>query len=98
MTKFVHSRMISDVSGRTDGSVTWDPGVVGNGQTTVQAFTFTGAAFGDYAIVAPPYDMQSCVAAAYVDSADSVTVLVHNASGGSKTFSSGSWKVRLIKA
>ena len=82
-----------------DGTFTWNPGTLTNGSgATSSAVTVTGAALGDFARVAAPYDLQGVLATAYVSAANTVVVRVQNATGGSVTLASGTWRVRVVKA
>ena len=80
------------------GSVVWDPGnlVDGAGETSA-LITVTGAAFGDYVMVAAPYDLQDCTVTGYVQAANKVEIRLQNESGGAKDLASGTWKVRVVR-
>lgn len=80
------------------GSTTWNPGslVDGAGETS-SAITVTGAAFGDYVIVAAPYDLQGITATAYVSAANTVRIRIQNETGSTIDLASGSWTVRVLK-
>ena len=82
-----------------EGTFTWTPGTLtsGNGVTS-SAVTVTGAALGDFAMVAAPYDLGGILATAYVNGANTAVVRVQNATGGSVTLASGTWRVRVVKA
>ena len=60
--------------------------------------TVTGAALGDFARVAAPYDLQGIVATAYVNAANTAVVRLQNLTGGSVTLASGTWRARVTKA
>ncbi len=79
------------------GSFVWDPGSIANGAGGSTNITITGAAFGDAVIIFPPYDMQNIILSAFVQAADTVTVLLFNVSGGAKDLASGTWKYKIIK-
>lgn len=82
-----------------EGSASWNPGTIANGAgVTSSSITVTGAAFGDYVLAAAPYDLQGIAAHAYVAAADTVKIQLVNATGGSVSLGSGTWKVRLVKA
>ena len=84
---------------KIDGTVTWNPGTVANASgVTSPAVTVTGAALGDLAIVAAPYDLQGMQATAYINAANSAVIRVTNLTGASVTLASGTWRVRVIKA
>ena len=78
------------------GSVTWDPGSLGDGADETISLTVTGAALGDYVLVSAPYDLQDCIATAYVQAADTVKVRLQNESGRIVDLASGTWKAKVI--
>ncbi len=82
-----------------DGTFSWNPGTLANGSgATSSAVTMTGAALGDFARVAAPYDLQGVMATAYVSASNSVVVRLQNQTGGNVTLASGTWRVRVTKA
>jgi hypothetical protein len=84
---------------KLDATVTWNPGAVANAAgVTSSALTVTGAAPGDLAIVAAPYDLQGIQATAYVNAANSAVIRLTNLTGAAVTLASGTWRVRVIKA
>jgi hypothetical protein len=84
---------------KLDITTTWNPGAITNASgATSSALTITGAALGDLAIVAAPYDLQGVQATAYVNATNSVVIRLTNLTGSSVTLASGSWRVRVIKA
>jgi peptidoglycan/xylan/chitin deacetylase (PgdA/CDA1 family) len=87
-----------DSMGGYQGTVTWDPGSLDNGagETSV-AITVTGAALGDFAMVAAPYDLQGITATAYVSAPNTVKIRLQNGTGGIIDLASGVWKVKVIK-
>ncbi|NTU76218.1 MAG: DUF2793 domain-containing protein [Alphaproteobacteria bacterium] len=77
----------------------WNPGTLANGSgASSSSVTVTGAAFGDLAQVAAPYDLQGVTATAYVNAANSVVVRLQNLTGSSVSLTSGTWRVRVNKA
>jgi len=79
-------------------SVNWNPGTVVNGAgITSGAIAVAGVGFGDFVLVAAPYDLRGVLATAYVNAAGSVVVRLHNATGGSIIFVSGLWKLCIVK-
>lgn len=81
-----------------EASVTWNPGTINNGSgLTSSAITVTGVAFGDFAQVAAPYDLQGLMATAYVSAANTVAVRLQNLTGSNVTLGSGTWKVRVAR-
>ncbi|MDR3450732.1 MAG: DUF2793 domain-containing protein [Alphaproteobacteria bacterium] len=84
---------------KIDGTATWNPGAIAGGSgATSSAITVTGAALGDFAMVAAPYDLQGLQATAYVNAANSVVIRLANSTGSSVTLASGTWRVRVTKA
>ncbi|MDR3425301.1 MAG: DUF2793 domain-containing protein [Alphaproteobacteria bacterium] len=84
---------------KIDGTVVWNPGAIATSAgMTSSALTVTGAALGDLAIVAAPYDLQGVQATAYVNAANSAVIRLTNLTGSSVTLASGTWRVRVIKA
>lgn len=82
-----------------DATATWNPGTITTGSgATSSAITVTGAALGDFAKVAAPYDLQGVIATAYVSAANTVVVRLQNQTGSSVTLASGTWRVRVTKA
>lgn len=60
---------------RLEGSTTWDPTSMLPGQSqTSPGITVTGCGFGDFVIVAAPYDLQGILAQAYVSAANTVKI------------------------
>ncbi len=82
-----------------DGTISWNPGAISSGAgATSSSITVTGAALGDLAIVAAPYDMQGVIAHAYVSAANTAKIQIANLTGSSVTLGSGTWRVRVAKA
>ncbi|HEU0117835.1 MAG TPA: DUF2793 domain-containing protein [Alphaproteobacteria bacterium] len=84
---------------KLDATTTYNPGAIStaSGQTS-SAITVTGAALGDFVIVAAPYDLQGVDATAYVSAANTVKIRLNNLTGSTVTLASGTWRVRVIKA
>jgi len=80
------------------GSFTYDPSnlVDGAGETS-SSVTVTGAALGDFVMIAAPYDLQGITVTAYVSAANTIVVRVQNESGGTLNLASGSWKYKVIR-
>ena len=80
------------------GTITWDPAnlVDGAGETS-NSITVTGAALGDYVVVAAPYDLQGMICSGYVSASNTVKIRVQNESGGAIDLASGVWKVKVTK-
>ncbi|MDE1901657.1 MAG: DUF2793 domain-containing protein [Alphaproteobacteria bacterium] len=84
---------------KIDGTATWNPGAIAaSSGATSAAITVTGAALGDFAAVAAPYDLQGVQATAYVNAANSAVIRLVNSTGSAVTLASGTWRVRISKA
>ncbi len=84
---------------KLDVTTTFNPGAIISGSGTLSSgITLTGAALGDFAIVAAPYDLQGLDATAYVSAANTVKIRLSNLTGSTVTLASGTWRVRVIKA
>lgn len=82
-----------------DATFVWNPGTIASGSGAVSSgVTVTGAALGDFAHVAAPYDLQGVQASAYVSAANTVVVCLQNVTGSGVTLASGTWRVRAVKA
>lgn len=77
---------------------TFDPSsLVDAAGETSAAQTVPGAAFGDFVLVAAPYDLQGITVTAYVSAANTVVVRVQNESGGTLNLADGTWRVVVLK-
>jgi hypothetical protein len=83
-------------AGFLEGSVTWDPASVANGAQVTKTVTVTGAALGDFAIPSFSLDTAGLSLSADVTSANTVTVKLHNTSGGAVDLASGILRVRVF--
>jgi hypothetical protein len=84
---------------KLSGSATFNPGTISSASgVTSAAITVTGTVFGDYAMVAAPYDLQGVDATAYVSASNTVKIRLNNLTGSSITLASGTWTVRVVKA
>jgi hypothetical protein len=84
---------------KIDATTTWNPGAITNSSGALSpAITVTGAALGDFAMVAAPYDLQGLDAGAYVSAANTVKIRLSNLTGATVTLASGTWRVRVVKA
>lgn len=72
------------------------PSIAASGQATAPV-TVTGAALGDYVLVAAPYDLQGVGAHGYVSAANTVTVLLKNGTAAAVDLASGTWKIKVLK-
>lgn len=80
-----------------NGSAAINPASLVDGAGATQAVTVTGAAFGDFVMVAAPYDLQDVTVTGYVSGADTVEIRIQNESGSTVDLGLGSWKVKVIK-
>ncbi len=77
-------------------SFTWNPGSLADGAgETSAAVIVAGAAFGDFAQAAAPYDLQDVQCTAYVCAAGTVRVRLQNETGGVVDLAEGTWKVKV---
>lgn len=92
-----------DLGGKTlftsalNATATIDPASLLDAAGATSTVTVTGAALGDYVLVAAPYDLQGITVTAYVSAADTVSIRVQNESGATVDLASGTWKVKVLK-
>lgn len=78
--------------------VTVDPASIADGDSATLEVDAPGAAFGDYVLVAPPYDLQDLnLGAPYVSAAGKVSIPLLNNTGGAVDLGEGDWKVKVIR-
>lgn len=82
-----------------EGTIVWDPGDLADGAgETSASITATGAALGDYVLVAAPYDLQDLIATGYVQATNTVEIRIQNENAGANVnLASGTWKVKVMK-
>lgn len=82
-----------------EATATVDPADLADGVgETIAAVSVSGAALGDYVVVAAPYDLQDLIVTAYVQAANVVEIRIQNENaGGNVDLASGTWKIRVIK-
>ncbi len=84
---------------KIDVTAPWTPGTIApSSGLTSAVLTAPGAALGDFAVVAAPYDLQGLQATASVNATDSVVIRLNNLTGSGVTLGAGTWRVRVIKA
>lgn len=84
---------------KIDITTSWTPGTIAaSGGLLSSAIAVTGAALGDFAMVAAPYDLQGLDATAYVSAANTVKIRLSNLTGAGVTLGAGTWRVRVTKA
>lgn len=76
-------------------SVTWDPPNLASGASETTTITVTGAALGNYVQVSFSLDLQGLPLVGYVSSANTVTVVLSNLTGGAINLASGTLKARV---
>ena len=83
-----------DGSSQLLGTLTWYPGSLTNEAQAVSNMTVTGAAVGDFVLVAPPVDVQGMLVSANVISASTVEIVLQNEIGATNLIdlASGVWK------
>lgn len=64
---------------------------------TTYPVTVTGAALGDFVMVAAPYDLTDITVTAYVQAANTVEIRIQNESGATSLLGSGLWKIKVLK-
>lgn len=80
------------------GTQVWDPASIANGAgLTSPAFTVTGAAFGDFVLVAAPYSLQGLTATAYISAANTAVARLENQTGAAVNLASGTWTVTVLR-
>lgn len=79
-----------------DGSDTWDPGSIADGDEEAKEVTVTGAALGDFAVASFSLDVADLALSASVTAADTVTVVLSNNTGGAIDLASGTIRVRVF--
>lgn len=80
-------------------TLTWDPGSIADGDSLESsAITVTGATLGGGSVeVIAPYSLQGLTATAYISAADTVKVVLDNATGAPVDLDSGVWRVLVRK-
>ena len=79
------------------GSDTWDPGSIDDGNEEAKEVTVTGAALGDFAIASFSLDVSDLVLDAQVTAVDTVTCVLANNTSGAIDLGSGTVYVKVIK-
>lgn len=80
-----------------NGTGTIDPASLVDGAGATVTITVTGAAFGDYAMFAAPYDLQGILATPYISAANTVSVRLQNETGATIDLASGTWKAKALR-
>jgi hypothetical protein len=79
------------------GSDTWDPGNILDGDEEAKEITVTGAALGDFVLVAPGIDVADLQAVATVTATNTVTIVLSNSTGAGVNLGSATWTVKVIR-
>ena len=78
-------------------TATVDPASLADGAGATTAVTVTGAALGDFVLVAAPYDLVDVTVTAYVQAANAVEIRVQNESGAAANLASGTWNICVLR-
>ena len=92
------SYQVSSFNDYLRGSVVWNPPSIANAAIANTAVTVTGAALGDSVRVFPPYSLSGLQSTAYVDSANTVQIILGNLTGAAVDLASGTWNVVVQKS
>ena len=96
-TKTFVDEVKDDFANIIDETKTWDPGSLSTGTGETTNVTVTGAALGDFVMVAPPYDLQDCLLTGYVQATNTVEIRLQNETASSVVnLASGAWRVKVI--
>mgnify|MGYP003143307114 CR=1 FL=1 len=80
------------------GSITWNPGVIGDGNEEAKELTVHGAELGDFVLSSLSSDILDGVLDAQVTAADTVTAVLANNTGGNIDVASCTLSVLVVKA
>lgn len=86
-----------DLLRRREGSDTWDPGSIDDGNEEAKEVTVTGAALGDFCLASFSLDVIDLILDAQVTAANTVTCILANNSGGALDLGSGTIRVLVFK-
>jgi len=87
----------ASVPGYLEGSATWNPASIADGNEEAKEVTVTGAALGDFAIASFSLDVTDLVLDAQVTAANTVTCVLANNTGGAIDLGSGTARVKVLK-
>lgn len=76
--------------------VTINPASLIDAAGETQSATVTGAALGDFVMVAAPYDLQDITVTAYVSAANTVEIRLQNEGAATVDLASGTWKIVVL--
>jgi hypothetical protein len=80
-----------------DGSATWNPGNIGDGNEEAKDVTVMGAALGDFAIASFSLDVSDLVLDAQVTAENTVTCILANNTGDAVDLAEGAVYARVMK-
>ena len=80
-----------------EGSATWDPGSIADGDEEAKEITVTGAALGDFILVSFSLDVADLTLTAQVTTANTVTAVLANNTGGAIDLAEGTVKAKVIR-
>lgn len=75
---------------------TFDPGSISDGDEVATTVTVNGASLGHIVLVSFDVDVADLALTADVTSSDTVTVVLHNSTGGTLDLASGTLRIRVI--
>lgn len=78
-------------------TATIDPASLADAAGATQAVTVTGAALGDFVLVAAPYDLVDVTVTGYVQAANAVEIRIQNESGAAANLASGTWRIAVLR-
>lgn len=81
-----------------DLSITTDPASISDGASATITFAVPGATFGDFVLVAPPYDIKGLEPGMpYVSDDDEVSIVLTNNTGSAVDLDEGDWRVKVLR-
>ena len=91
------ARLVRQLDFTLQGSDTWNPGAIADGDEEAKEVTVTGAVLGDYAIASFSLDVTDLVLDAQVTVANKVTCVLENNTGGAIDLGSGTVRVLVFR-
>ena len=79
-----------------EGSVSWNPGSISDGEEEAKDVTVNGSRLGDFAVASFSLDVQDLILNAQVTSDGTVTCTLYNLTGGAINLSSGTVYVMVL--
>jgi hypothetical protein len=76
---------------------TLDPVTLDDGETQAIDVTVTGAAVGDFVLIAPGVDVDGIVVSATIKSANTVEIVLQNETTAEKNLASSTWNLLVLK-